>query len=88
MDFEIDNLTVLLLTVLVLLALYRRFWGATPMVPALMLGSQSAPASVRQPGESPMYRSWATGQATPVGVVAAMLTRGAPGPPSWAVQDG
>lgn len=66
MDFEIDNLTVLLLAVLVILALYQRFWGAAPMVPPLMLGTQSAPASVRQPGESPMYRSWATGQATPV----------------------
>lgn len=66
MDVEIDNLTLVLLGVLVVLLLYDRFSGATPLVHPLLLSQQAAPASVRQPNETAVYRAWATGQGTPV----------------------
>lgn len=69
MDIEIDNLTLLLLLLLAGLLVYQRFFQPSPLVHSLQLGGQAAPAQVRQPGESPTYRSWATGQGTPVSSV-------------------
>jgi hypothetical protein len=54
--------------VLAALLLYQRFAAPSPLVHSLQLGGQAAPAAVRQPGESPIYRSWATGQGTPLQV--------------------
>ncbi|BEJ13701.1 hypothetical protein CspHIS471_0308750 [Cutaneotrichosporon sp. HIS471] len=68
MDIQIDNLTLLLLGVLVVLLLYQRLSTPSSLVHSLQLGGQAAPAAVRQPGESPIYRAWATGQGTPLQV--------------------
>jgi len=67
MDFQIDNLTVILLLVLVVLAIYYRFFSeASPLVHPLLLGKQSEVSAVRKPGETGVSRSFATGQGTPV----------------------
>lgn len=68
MDIQVDNLTLLLLALLAALLLYQRFAAPSPLVHSLQLGGQAAPAAVRQPGESPIYRAWATGQGTPLQV--------------------
>lgn len=66
MDIQVDNLTLLLLAVLAVLLVYQRLSTPNSLVHSLQLGGQAAPSHVRQPGESPTYRSWATGQGTPV----------------------
>lgn len=64
---EIDNFTILLLlTLACLLGYYRFFSRPEPLVHPLLLGKQSEVSSVRKQGESGVYRSWATGQGTPV----------------------
>ncbi|GMK53536.1 hypothetical protein CspeluHIS016_0101220 [Cutaneotrichosporon spelunceum] len=68
MVIEVDNLTLLLLAVLVVLLLYQRLSAPQSLVHSLQLGGQAAPAAVRQPGESAVYRAWATGQGTPLQV--------------------
>ena len=66
-NYTIDNLTVLLLTVLAALAIYHRFFSTPiPLVHPLLLGKQSDVSSVRKEGESGIYRNWATGQGSPV----------------------
>ena len=74
MALEIDNFTIVLLVVLVVLALYHRFYAPAPLVHPLLLGRQAEVSSVRQPGESGIYRSWATGQGTPVSLTACAAT--------------
>lgn len=69
MDLQVDNLTLLLLAILAGLLIYQRFGKPSSLVHSLQLGGQAAPAQVRQPGESPTYRSWATGQGTPVRII-------------------
>lgn len=67
MDFQIDNLAVALLLVLSILGIYHRYFSApTPLVHPLLLGKQSDVSSVRRPGETGVYRSFATGQGSPV----------------------
>ncbi|KAK4686758.1 hypothetical protein P7C73_g3360, partial [Tremellales sp. Uapishka_1] len=67
--FEIDNLTIVLLTVLTSLLVYIRFFARpSPLVHPLLLGKQSDVSSVRKQGESGVYRSWATGQGSPLQV--------------------
>ncbi|WVQ64344.1 uncharacterized protein L199_002506 [Kwoniella botswanensis] len=69
MDFEIDNLTVILLFLLATLAIYHRFFSTPqPLVHPLLLGKQSEVSSVRKSGETGIYRSWATGQGAPLTV--------------------
>lgn len=66
-DVEVDNLSVVLLTILAGLLIYLRFFSRPePLVHPLLLGKQSEVSKVRQEGESGIYRSWATGQDTPV----------------------
>lgn len=66
-DLEIDNLTVVLLALLAALAIYHRFFAApSPLVHPLLLSKQSEVSAVRKSGETGIYRSWATGQGTPV----------------------
>lgn len=66
-DFDVDNLTVILLSVLAALLVYLRFFSRPePLVHPLLLGKQSEVSKVRQEGETGIYRSWATGQDTPV----------------------
>ncbi|TYJ57458.1 hypothetical protein B9479_001775 [Cryptococcus floricola] len=68
-DFEIDNLTVLLLALLAGLAIYHRFLSSpNPLVHPLLLGKQSEVSSIRKSGETGVYRAWATGQGTPLTV--------------------
>ncbi|WVR03122.1 hypothetical protein IAU60_000112 [Kwoniella sp. DSM 27419] len=68
-DYEIDNLTVLLLTTLAILAIYHRFFSTPqPLVHPLLLGKQSEVSAVRKRGETGIYRSWATGQGAPLTV--------------------
>nr|XP_031862082.1 uncharacterized protein CI109_002495 [Kwoniella shandongensis]KAA5529154.1 hypothetical protein CI109_002495 [Kwoniella shandongensis] len=68
-DFEIDNLTVLLLSLLAALGIYHRFFSTPqPLVHPLLLGKQSEVSAVRKKGETGVYRSWATGQGTPLTV--------------------
>ncbi|WVQ72284.1 hypothetical protein IAR50_001834 [Cryptococcus sp. DSM 104548] len=68
-DFEIDNLTVLLLALLAGLAIYHRFLSSpSPLVHPLLLGKQSEVSSIRKRGETGVYRAWATGQGTPLTV--------------------
>lgn len=87
MAFELDNLSLALLAVLAVLALYHRFFSSpTPLVHTLLLGRQAEPSKVRKTGQSAVYRSWATGQDTPVSrgemkLVSAALTLPAPSPP-------
>lgn len=67
MELEIDNLTVGLLAALASLLIYFRFFTAhTPLVHPLLLGKQSDVSSVRRKGETGIYRSFATGQGSPV----------------------
>jgi len=64
---DIDNLTLFLLSSLACLLVYYRFFSRPePLVHPLLLGKQSEVSSVRREGESGVYRSWATGQGTPV----------------------
>jgi len=64
---EIDNTTVVLLSSLVVLLVYLRFFSRPePLVHPLLLGKQSEVSNVRNEGETGIYRSWATGQGTPV----------------------
>lgn len=66
-DFNIDNLTVILLALLAALAIYHRFFSApSPLVHPLLLSKQSEVSAVRKSGGTGIYRSWATGQGTPV----------------------
>ena len=66
-DVEVDNLSVLLLSILAGLLVYLRFFSRPePLVHPLLLGKQSEVSKVRQEGETGVYRSWATGQDTPV----------------------
>jgi long-chain acyl-CoA synthetase len=66
-DVEIDNTTILLLAILLaLLAYLRLFSRPEPLVHPLLLGKQSEVSNIRQEGETGIYRSWATGQGTPV----------------------
>ena len=66
-NYTIDNLTIVLLTVIAGLALYHRFFTTpTPLVHPLLLGQQSAVSAIRKDGESGVYRNWATGQGAPV----------------------
>ncbi|UOH79436.1 hypothetical protein LQV05_000441 [Cryptococcus neoformans] len=68
-DLEIDNLTVVLLALLAALAIYHRFFAApSPLVHPLLLRKQSEVCAVRKSGETGIYRSWATGQGTPLTV--------------------
>ena len=68
MNIHVDNLTVLLLFFLAALMIYVRFYSTpTPLVHPLLLGKQSDVSSVRKPGETGVYRSFATGQGSPVG---------------------
>ncbi|KAK8844727.1 hypothetical protein IAR55_006577 [Kwoniella newhampshirensis] len=68
-EFEIDNLTLLLLALLAALAIYHRFFSTPqPLVHPLLLGKQSEVSAVRKKGETGVYRSWATGQGTPLTV--------------------
>lgn len=67
MDVEIDNVSVVLLSILAGLLVYLRFFSRPePLVHPLLLGKQSEVSKVRQEGETGVYRSWATGQDTPV----------------------
>ncbi|KAL1408830.1 hypothetical protein Q8F55_005644 [Vanrija albida] len=67
--WELDNLSLALLGLLAVLALYHRFFAKpAPLVHTLLLGRQAEPSKVRQPGQSAVYRSWATGQDTPLQV--------------------
>lgn len=67
MDVEVDNLSVVLLSILAGLLVYLRFFSRPePLVHPLLLGKQSEVSKVRQQGETGVYRSWATGQDTPV----------------------
>ncbi|ORY27329.1 hypothetical protein BCR39DRAFT_560061 [Naematelia encephala] len=68
MMVEIDNLTLFLLSLLVILALWHRFSTPTPLVHPLLLGKQAEVSSVRKKGETGVYRSWATGQGSPLTV--------------------
>ncbi|OCF34867.1 hypothetical protein I316_03413 [Kwoniella heveanensis BCC8398] len=68
-DIEIDNLTVLLLTLLAGLLIYHRFFSTPqPLVHPLLLGKQSEVSTVRKKNETGIYRSWATGQNAPLTV--------------------
>lgn len=68
-ELEIDNTTVVLLSALVVLLIYLRFFSRPePLVHPLLLGKQSEVSNVRNEGETGIYRSWATGQGTPVSV--------------------
>jgi len=67
MDIQIDNLTIILLLLLAALGIYLRFFSnPTPLVHPLLLGKQSDVSAVRKPGETAVYRSFATGQGSPV----------------------
>ena len=67
MDLQVDNLTVFLLLLLASLMIYQRFYStSTPLVHPLLLGKQSEVSAVRKTGETGVYRSFATGQGTPV----------------------
>ncbi|WRT63250.1 uncharacterized protein IL334_000153 [Kwoniella shivajii] len=69
MDFEIDNLTVILLFLLATLLIYHRFFSTPqPLVHPLLLGKQSEVSTIRKSGETGVYRSWATGQGAPLTV--------------------
>jgi len=64
---EIDNTTIALLSVLLALIVYLRLFSKPqPLVHPLLLGKQSEVSNVRKEGETGVYRSWATGQGTPV----------------------
>lgn len=65
-QFRIDNTTIGLLAMLVGVLLYSRFSRPTPLVHPLLLGKQSEVSNVRKKGETGVYRSFATGQGTPV----------------------
>ncbi|EIW73123.1 hypothetical protein M231_06039 [Tremella mesenterica] len=68
-DLVIDNLTVFFLTVFAALLIWHRFfYQPQPLVHPLLLGKQSEVSSVRREGETGVYRSWATGQGTPLTV--------------------
>lgn len=65
--FSMDNTTVVLLSLLLIVLLYIRFFSAaTPLAHPLLLGKQSEVSSTRAKGQSGIYRSWATGLDTPV----------------------
>jgi long-chain acyl-CoA synthetase len=65
--FEIDNTTIALLSVLLILIIYLRLFSKPePLVHPLLLGKQSEVSDIRKEGETGVYRSWATGQGTPV----------------------
>jgi hypothetical protein len=67
MPFAIDNTTLALLGVLAALLLYIRFFALpSPLVHPLLLGKQSDVSAVRRKGETGIYRSFATGQGSPV----------------------
>ncbi|WVN88510.1 uncharacterized protein L203_103721 [Cryptococcus depauperatus CBS 7841] len=69
LNIEIDNLTLLLLILLLTLAIYHRFLSTpSPLVHPLLLGKQSEISAVRKSGESGVYRAWATGHGTPLAV--------------------
>ncbi len=71
MSFEIDNTTVALLVILASLLLYSRFFSSvSPLVHPLLLGKQSEVSAVRRKGETGIYRSFATGQGSPVRIEA------------------
>ena len=75
MDYEIDNLTIILLITFASLLIYLRFFSlSSPLVHPLLLGKQSEVSSVRRNGESGIYRSFATGQGSPVSVTYRMST--------------
>lgn len=64
---EIDNTTIALLSALLALIVYLRLFSKPqPLVHPLLLGKQSEVSDVRKEGETGVYRSWATGQGTPV----------------------
>ena len=68
MRFDIDNTTLTLLAILAVLLIYHRFFSApSPLVHPLLLGKQSDVSAVRRKGETGIYRSFATGQGSPVG---------------------
>jgi long-chain acyl-CoA synthetase len=68
-ELEIDNTTIVLLSALVVLLIYLRFFSRPePLVHPLLLGKQSEVSNVRNEGETGIYRSWATGQGTPVSI--------------------
>jgi long-chain acyl-CoA synthetase len=65
--FEIDNTTIALLSALLVLIVYLRLFSKPePLVHPLLLGKQSEVSNIRKEGETGVYRSWATGQGTPV----------------------
>jgi long-chain acyl-CoA synthetase len=65
--FEIDNTTIALLSILLILIVYLRLFSKPePLVHPLLLGKQSEVSNIRKEGETGVYRSWATGQGTPV----------------------
>jgi long-chain acyl-CoA synthetase len=66
MPLQIDNLTLLLLALFLAVLLYSRFSRPSPLVHPLLLGKQSEVSAVRKEGETGVYRSFATGQGTPV----------------------
>ncbi len=64
---EVTNVTLILLGVFTSLLIYHRFFATpNPLVHPLLLGKQSDVGNVRKPGETGVYRSWATGQGSPV----------------------
>ncbi len=65
-EYDIDNLTLSLLLAVVAVLLYERISKPTALVHPLLLGRQAEVSSVRQEGESGVYRSFATGHGTPV----------------------
>ena len=68
MSLDIDNTTLTLLGVLAALLVYHRFFSTpTPLVHPLLLGKQSDVSAVRKRNETGVYRSFATGQGSPVG---------------------
>ena len=70
MEFEVDNTTIVLLGVVACLLLYHRFFSTpSPLVHPLLLGKQSDVSTVRKKGETGVYRSFATGQGSPVSSV-------------------
>jgi long-chain acyl-CoA synthetase len=67
MSYDIDNTTLALLAVLASLLIYHRFFSTpSPLVHPLLLGKQSDVSTVRKKNETGVYRSFATGQGSPV----------------------
>jgi long-chain acyl-CoA synthetase len=59
--FAFDDLSLVLLAVLLVLVAYLKYFSTPPpLVHPLLLGKQSEVSATRRKGESGVYRSWAT----------------------------